>query len=75
MPDPGTIQWPPHPSMLKSVVIVMVVLGNVKGIPWDKWCLFDYQSKDLVLQPGGCVSPSLFQVLLDGSHVEVGIFH
>ena len=35
MPDPGTIQWPSHPYMLASIVMVMVmvVLGNVTVFP------------------------------------------
>ena len=30
-----------HPSMLASVV--MVVLGDINGILWDRCCLFDHQ--------------------------------
>ena len=34
--------------MLSSVVIVMVVLGNGKGIPWDRWCLSDHQCSEWI---------------------------
>ena len=74
VPGPGTIQWLPHPSMLASVVIVMVVLRNVKGIPRDRWCLSDHQSSEWtrslltkIVCRLGCVGPPLFQVPLDGS--------
>ena len=72
MPDPGTIQWPSHSYMLASVVIVMVVLGNVRAFR-DRQCLSDHQ--DSKPQPVGCVSASLLPVSLGVSHVEVCMFH
>ena len=33
-------------TSIASVVIVMVVVGNVKGIPWDRRCLSDHQSSE-----------------------------
>ena len=42
MVNPGRQQWPPHPSMPASIVMVMVVLGNEKGIPCERCSLTDH---------------------------------
>ena len=36
MVDPGSWQWLPHPPMFASAVVVVVVLGEEKGIPLGK---------------------------------------
>ncbi len=51
VPDPGTIPWPSCPYMLASIVIVMVVQGNV-GHPCDRQCLSGHPGNEP--QPVGC---------------------
>ena len=46
-PGPGTMEWPPQPSLLASMIIVMVDMGNLNGIPEDRLHLSDHHFRTL----------------------------